>query len=591
MNDIQRKLDYACAIADWFLEIAEGQNRAGCFEDGLKYTRIAALILARQNRVLSYESVEANLQFIAERLVEHSESNAVRRSGISKPQVHLHVLSEVLPAGGLTTMATRWIKNDSNGRIHSLVLLAQEVPVPNALSQAVLETGGRIYIADPRQSLLQRARWLRGLANELATHVILYIDVADVICGAAFGAKGGPPILLVNQNAHTYWTGASFVDLVVNCRGSDLERTWTELHRGIPRGITVPIPLPEPVEAELSTESFLEISRQAKKAIGIPDGATVVLTVGPSCKYLAIEGLDFVAVFESILRALPNTYLIGVGMVEDQRWSSASERVGRRIRVLGTLTQAQLATVHNATDLYVEGFPFGTTTALLEAGLKGIPVVLAPTECPPPFGSDGVALDGVVERPRTMEQYKSTIARLCGNPEERYLQGRKLREAIAKHHTGHGWSKYLDAALKEVPSNHLTYPFHRGERTPTAIHEYWAMIASRWGVPYEETLESAVLYAMSVGLQPQLTATFLKACREYNDVRRHRTIPLTLLKFLLNVLLARLPKTWAPEIFRFFSFVYREAFLRRLMRRLCRKFGKLEDRPAPYQEYRQMKAE
>ena len=34
MNDIQTKLDYADAIADWFLEVGETKSRGGDLEEG-----------------------------------------------------------------------------------------------------------------------------------------------------------------------------------------------------------------------------------------------------------------------------------------------------------------------------------------------------------------------------------------------------------------------------------------------------------------------------------------------------------------------------------------------------------------------------
>ena len=214
---MQTKLDYADAVADWFLEIGETHIVSGDLESGLKCTSIAASIMSRQNRNLSSVHIESNLRLVADRLAEHHTPEPIIRSKTDQKELCLHVLSEALPAGGLTAMALRWIQNDRSGRVHSVALLSQQVPVPGGLRQAVTDTGGRVYTANPLDSFLHRATWLRNLANDVASHVVLHIDVSDVICGAAFGAKGGPPVLLVNHNAHIFWIGASFVDLVVNC--------------------------------------------------------------------------------------------------------------------------------------------------------------------------------------------------------------------------------------------------------------------------------------------------------------------------------------------------------------------------------------
>ena len=58
MVEIQNKLDYAHAIADWFLELGDGHIHRGNFEDALKCNFIAGDILALQNRDLVSVRIE-----------------------------------------------------------------------------------------------------------------------------------------------------------------------------------------------------------------------------------------------------------------------------------------------------------------------------------------------------------------------------------------------------------------------------------------------------------------------------------------------------------------------------------------------------
>jgi hypothetical protein len=586
MSDLQTKLDYANSIADWFLEISEAHNLRGDLEEGLKCTFIAATILSRQNRDLSSPRIESNLRIIADCLAERNGPRLPSFPKTRQKEVCLHVLGEALPAGGLTAMAIRWMKNDGIRRTHSVALLSQQTPIPDSLLQVVRGTGGSVYTANPVDSFLHQAEWLKNLANDLANYVILHIDMADVICGVAFGTKGGPPVLLVNHAAHVFWTGASFVDLVVNCRGSALERLWTSLHRGISRCATIPIPLLEQAPFASERASGFERKHQAKEIVGIPTDSIAILTVGALFKYLPVNGLDFVEACESTLKQVPNAYLLVVGFVADSRWKKASIGLGSRIRVLGTVSQSQLDIIREAADVYIEGFPFGTTTSLLEAGLKGIPVVLAPAQCPPPYGSDGVALDEFLERPSTLEEYKSQIIQLSKDSYARTILGDKIRDAIAKHHTGLGWKRYLDAAIRALPDEHSTYPSVEPVRTPEAIHEYWSAFETKWRSGYEETIELAVSRALSIGLRPRLSKAVLQACRGYRSVRIFRTIPLPLLVFLCNFLLPVLPIAWAHNVFRFFSFLCRGALLSRMRSRVVRLFGGTDYSRSWYGEYR-----
>jgi hypothetical protein len=584
MSDIQTKLDYADAIADWFLEMGHGCSLRGDFEEGLKYTYVAANILYRQNRTLTSVRLESNLRFIAGYVAERLSSPRVPPPTTYQKESCLHVLSEALPAGGHTAIAIRWINNDRE-RIHNVALLSQEIPIPSALLQAVRDTGGCIYTANPSESMLNQAVWLRNLANSLANYVILHIGMADVICGVAFGTEGGPPVLLMNHAAHVFWTGASVTDLVLNCRGSALEEFWTGTYRGISRYSTVPIPLSEPDPAASVTICSPELKCQAKKTLGIPTDSVAILTVGSSFKYLLTDGLDFIAVCESILKQFPQAYLLVAGFAPDRRWKNASTRSNSRIRVLGTVSQSQLATIHEAADIYIEGFPFGTTTSLLEAGLKSIPVVLAPSQCPPPYGSDGVALDDILDRSSTIEEYKTKIILLCKNSFERTYQGDKIRKAITQHHTGQGWRQYLENAIRALPHEHSIYSSITPVRTPESRHEYWSTFLPKWGSDYEETLEHALELALFLGLRPRLTDTLRRTCEQYKALRAHRTIPLPLLVLLCNYVIPVLPIALGGNIFRLSSFFCRDSLGARVSKRMIRLFG-IKEGFGAYEEYR-----
>jgi hypothetical protein len=588
MNDIQAQLDYADALAEWFLDIGEERSRDGDLEDGLKYTHIAATILARQNRTLSSPRVESNLRFVASRLIIDSDSRSIAPRKSMRKEVCLHVLNEALPAGGHTAMAVRWMKNDSMERVHSVALLSQEIPIPDEILEAVTHSGGSVYEANPGSTLLSRAAWLRNLSRDTATYVILHIDASDVICGSAFGTKGGPPVLLVNHAAHIFWTGISIADLVVNCRGSALEGCWTTTHRGSAKCATVPIPLEKQEVLSNGNTSDLELRHQAKKHIGIPIDSIAILTVGASFKYEPANGLDFLEVCEGILKQTPQGYLLVVGFSADSRWRNASQRLGGRIRVLGPLLRSELAIVYKAADVYIEGFPFGTTTSLLEAGLYGIPAVLAPAQCPPPYGSDGIALDSTVTRPRTVEEYKANIIQLSNDEAKRSLEGGRLRDSVTEHHTGSGWRQHLEDAIRMLPHEHTTYSLITPVRTPGGVHEYWSMLFVKISSNYQETLEASFQRALTMKMRPPLNESLQRICKDYRSVRSHWTVPLPLLVLLRNHQIPFLPVVWERRILQLLSFLCRASLLTRVLKRVLRLFQRTQ-RLQGREAYRQIR--
>jgi hypothetical protein len=396
-------------------------------------------------------------------------------------------------------MATRWIKGDRSRR-HSVALLSQKRPVPEELNQSARESGGEIHVANVSDPFLQRAAWLRKQALENADYVLLHIDMDDVIAPTAFGCAGGPPVLFVNHAAHVFWTGASIVDLVVNSRGSALEIEWTVRHRGIPRCGTVPIPLlePSPEDGRNATAK----KAHAKEALGVPKDSVLVLTSGEGYKYSPIGGLDFITTCEEILRACPSICMVAIGPAEDDRWKEARERSNGRLKSVGRQPRDQVKVYLQAADVYAEGFPFGSTTALLEAGLQGIPAVLAPVQCPPPYGTDGVAVDEVLERAKSLEEYRTKIVQLAVDPDLRARVGGALSTAVMNHHTGDGWRRHLESAIRQLPTEHAIYPPEDPAKTPENIHRYWEEFAGT-AFPWVKSLsERAVSYAFASGLRP-----------------------------------------------------------------------------------------
>src|SRR6185437_3034845 len=97
----------------------------------------------------------------------------------------------------------------------------------------------------------------------------------------------------------------------------------------------------------------------------------------------------------TILRARPHVQLLAVGPNEDARWRDLRAATGGRARALGP--RHDLPRIHAAADVYLEGFPVGSPTALLEAGLRGLACVRAPADVPPPFAIDGPALDALAQ--------------------------------------------------------------------------------------------------------------------------------------------------------------------------------------------------
>jgi glycosyltransferase involved in cell wall biosynthesis len=428
-------------------------------------------------------------------------------------------------------MARRWINRDP-GRIHSLALPDQSDSVAESLAAAVRDSGGDIFAPPLGSSLLQRAIWLRQTAYEKADCVVLHISNADVVASTAFGVDGGPPVLLVNHAAHTFWTGAPMVDVVLNCRGSEFERFWTRRYRGVSNGATLPIPIEPPQEISNSDQVFTsECRARARRRLNIPADAVVLLSVGREEKYHPVGGLDFFGTVRALLTECPNVWMLVVGPEETEERSRLSGQLNGRLKVLGL--QFELRDYYAASDVYMESFPFGSTTAFLEAGVHGLPCVLAPASCPPPFGTDGIALDHEY-RPANVAEYVARVKELIADSRERSRRGASLARSIREHHCAEGWSRYYSELLEQIPAVHRLSPIAQPPSPPEPYDEYWALTN---GVFKMDPFSSVFMSGLAAGLTPKLDFALFKACRAAKQSRRRQgflqsAVPLVFSAFL-----------------------------------------------------------
>lgn len=401
----------------------------------------------------------------------------------------LHVFSETFGIGGHTALATRWIAQDSGPDQHSLILTFQEAKaVPDTLKSAVQSKGGSIHALGALKSLTERARRLREIAWHDFDVVVLHIHMWDVVPLLAFGVPGGPPVLLLNHADHTFWLGASVADSVINLRQSSQE--VTEKSRGVNRHDYLPIPLSPPTVETSSAENTI------RSELSIPAQAPVFLTVGSNFKYLKVGEIDFIGTACRLLEKVPTAYLIAVGPHADQPdWRAAHKATGGRLIAVGP--QQVLARYFAAADIYLEGFPFGSLTALLEAGLADLPCIRAPMACPPPFTSDGEALE-LLPQPETMAAYIDEAAALAASPAGRRRQSVALKQAIYRVHLGARWQNSLDAIKAKIPAQHSIYR--------TATQTYLPVWDQYW-TPYLERKFNGdpLLYFYSLGSRYGLT--------------------------------------------------------------------------------------
>lgn len=520
----ERRYRFNRILFQWCLERSERAIESSRQEDAARWLLVAAKCA---DTFGCGELTSARLESLTLRLALNLPC-ATTPSTTTNVTRWLHVMTEALPIGGHTALVRRWITNDTSGDIHHLVLTNMEALSIPELAKAIQSSGGTVTTLGNIPSYLERAQSLRQLAYAIADRIVLHIHMWDIVAPIAFGVAGGPPVIYLNHADHVFWVGSSVADQVANIRQSGV--AFCVSYRGITRNALLPIPL-ECDESSISSN----IGARLRDALRIPNDATVFLTIGTEFKYQAVGELDFLASARKLLNADPTAYLIAVGpKPTTPGWLEATHALAPRLITVGK--QRDLHPYHAAADVYLEGFPFGSLTALLEAALANLPCVRAPRSAPPPFTSDGSALDGFAQ-PDNLDAYIAEAVSLASSAESRSKIATTLRFSVRSYHCGDAWRTHLERFKQALPATHQLHPVFP-KSLPQEVDRYWGDFLLRCNP--QNALEFMILLASSLDLRPSVDRYLaLAATRGQIDLYKPHRHPMTW--WILGKLLRDIP--------------------------------------------------
>jgi hypothetical protein len=393
----------------------------------------------------------------------------------------LHVLTTAYSLGGHTRMVWRWIQQDHE-RSHSIAITRQgNTAVPRQLVEAVENAGGRIYFLDEeRGGALARAQALREIGMRF-DRAVLHLHPGDVVPIIAFCQnQQRPPVVTVNHADHIFWLGVGISDVVLHLRDSGVAVS-TEL-RGIERNRCMILPVPlNPLHRTVP-------QLEAKKQLGLRENETVLLSIASGYKYDPILGeTDFVEALVPVLLKHQNTVLVVVGPDGQGQWERGARESQGRIRSFGK--RGDTAVFYQAADIYLDSFPFASTTSFLEAGSYGLPIVsFCPLEgAAAVLCADSPGLEATMVRAKNLERYRMELSTLIGNPEMRSQLGERARKTIISTHMGESWRLSLDNIYADsgrisraaIRSKEVDVSHHCGQLDVRLVHLYERHAMSR----------------------------------------------------------------------------------------------------------------
>ncbi len=352
----------------------------------------------------------------------------------------LHVATELAAVGGLTNMLGRWIAADK-ARMHSLALTNHRGASVGSVEAAVTASGGSVHRLNTGiGGLIASANALRELARGYDV-IVLHVYSQDVVPTLAFAnPASNPPVLLLNHGDHLFWLGVGASDVVINLR--DAAQDLSISRRGVDpaRNIMVPT-IVAPAQRTQSRE-------EAKRVLGIAPDTILLFSAARAMKYRSVEGRSFADAHLELMRRHPSAELWVLGAGDPPDWRTACAAAGGRIKALPETPDTKV--YYEAADIYVDSYPFVSSTSMMEAASLGAPLVsrfYGPKEARI-FAINHPGIDAPTLHGATEAEYIAHLDRLIADPALRAAKGEEARQAVLHYHTPPSWLNFIEQAYK-----------------------------------------------------------------------------------------------------------------------------------------------
>lgn len=374
----------------------------------------------------------------------------------------LHVLTRSFNIGGHTRLAEKWMRNASHNERHAYVLIEQDNPeIPSWLLEAARNAGGDQILLPATFNRWQKAEILRNIARSWADTVVLHTHPDDPVATVAFGVPNLPPVVLQNHSGHTFWLGTSISDHVLDMREAESSLSLRKRH--VRQSSVLPISLRK-VEAFYSKV-------EAKKALGLPEDAVVMLSIGASYKYTPWGEHHFPNTLSEILASHSNAIMVVIGpSPKEAVWEKAIRKANGKLLVCGALKEIDV--YYKAADIYLEGFPIGSLTAALESALYGVPIILSPNPVSPILSTD--LYPGMDSPATSLGEYKELVSKYIVDLPFRVARGQQQKNSIEAAHTDSGWSTKREQVLGQLPKHDISISHRLPEVVYDPYESIWA---------------------------------------------------------------------------------------------------------------------
>ncbi|WP_407401492.1 glycosyltransferase [Chryseobacterium sp.] len=415
------------------IKIAHLLFQEGLYEDCAQYIqKIGQFAWLHHTGYYASRSLEYLLFLISSKLPVIDKDKIRLRSRSNEHQLKiLHVFSEIYTFGGHSKLLFKWINIDSQNK-HSILSTRQPInEIKNVATSFHSRSDIDLYTVI-NNSILESANLLKDILYKDFDIIVLHTHPNDVISNIAFSDPNiDIPIAYLNHADHVFWYGVSISDCVIQIREANIE--LDKERRGLLNQYFLPIPIrKDEYQVKKNNSDFINL-----------------VTVGTDYKYNPVGDYNFFEEALSIVSKYDNVIFNFVGISPSSDF--ALKYSHERIVYHGVLLPDELNIFLNNMDLYIEGFPIPSFTALLEPAMKGIPFVLHynPSNLLRLFKDN---IDSYIFYPKTIVEWRDNVGKLILNEPYRDQVGKKQFAYVNRIFGEDSWLLNLNFFYRKVIS-------------------------------------------------------------------------------------------------------------------------------------------
>lgn len=357
------------------------------------------------------------------------------------------VASQLYTTGGHTRLLENIASFENNhSRQPILLLTCQNIEdLPNRISNSNLFSQ---VLCLGRKPVREKIFLLRSHAK-LAEKIYNFQHPDDPIPSIALDFVSRPFCFFVNHADHVFSLGTSFCDAIINIRPFAQEISETRRNATV-ASVVLPV--------KLKDQKPKMDKAAAKRSLGLNPDTVVLLTVSEAYKIIPDGHYNFFQTIGKIITQHPETIYYFVGITESFYTSLLGEQPPPQLKLLGRVEEVEI--YQAAADIYLEGMPWNSLTALMEAVYAGAyPVLMWGPYYKNVNMNDDLYLKGIVAHPENEEEYLQQVASLLKNPGDATILAKisEIKARIEKYNGTDFWERALQTLTKPLVGQYMEF--------------------------------------------------------------------------------------------------------------------------------------